>query len=384
MKKLFFASIIFLLLSFISAKAEPSVSRGVEIIRQKSIFCKNTRLENTYTFSIKDFEQALGKSFDQIVIKAVPENCTLKFGVDEIVKNTVIPKNEISALRCIPHTPTDNVDISFNTTTDFTETDYTLRLCPHEQNCAPAPQSLETFAGIAVYGTFPSDRVKIVENTENGTLTLSGSTFIYTPHADFNGEDTFSYKTYTECGALSEEELVKIRVRRPYRNLYFSDMVSHPAHAYAIKLFEKGAFNVLPTDLPAFEPEKPLSRAVFTQWALCVLGIETEDKDFAKEVFANGENPEKAIDTAVDLGILRGEQVGNKSIISPDRPITLAEASVILCRILAPEKEAFADGGSWYTGALDYLENTVPLSSHLSPDTALTRADGALILGSLI
>lgn len=388
MKKLFFASIIFILLSFISARAEPSFSRGIDILRQKSVFCKSTSLDNTYTFSKDDFEEALGKSFEKIVIKSIPENCTLKFGVDEVKRGAVISKSEISALRCIPHTQADDIDISFNTSESFSDSNYTFRLCPHENDCTATPQSLDTFSAVSIYGTLPSENVKITETAENGTLTLSGNTFIYTPHADFSGEDSFSYKALTECGALSNEELVKIRVRRPYKNLYFSDMISNPAHAFAIKLLEKGALEVpiSQNTPPVFNPDQPLTRADFTEWALAVFGINTAEKsEYVKEAFAD-ENSlvNTAVTTAINLGILRGEKNNSEILISPDAPITLSEASVIVCRILAPEKEVFSQNEKWYTGALNFLETAAHIPSYLSPDTPLTRGEGALILSSFI
>lgn len=61
-------------------------------------------------------------------------------------------------------------------------------------------------------GTLDADSVQIVSNPENGSVSLSSGSATYTPNADFNGTDSFTYVVADDGGALSAGATVTLTV----------------------------------------------------------------------------------------------------------------------------------------------------------------------------
>ncbi len=351
MKKLFSCIALLILCLSPCCLALAPLSHGLDIIRAKSSHTVSVHESKAYTFSKEDFLQAVGGNFDEIVIKQIADSGVLKFGVDEICAGAVILKSELSALRFIPDGTKDAV-FTFNTHSKSSGSDYTMILCCEKGDVPEAAGAeYETYKAVAVIQDLseindPSLSYHVVTTCKNGKLSMEkDGRFVYTPSANFIGRDSFEYCVKNECGQVSSPEKVEIRVRRPWRNLVFSDMIGRENHAEAIKLCETGCekITVNSDGKPVFFPDAPLSRAEFVYWAMTSSGVEfSESESDIEEVFADKDSvsPEYAacISSAVKLGYIKGRNCNGTSLIEADSQITLGEAVTVASRILEDEK----------------------------------------------
>ncbi len=356
MVKRFFACAVLCIALSPLALAAP-LSRGIDILRTKTSYTIAVESAKTYTFSKEDFVSCIGCSFDKIVIKTLPDNGILKFGVDEVEKGAVISKSEIGALRFIPYeSASEDAAFTFNVHENSTDSDYTLRLCT-DRNSAPTahPAEFETFRAVAVFNSLSGEddaegfSYHAVSAPENGTLTLrADGSFVYTPKTNFVGKDSFEFCIKDSHGALSDTQKVEIRVRRPWRNLCFSDMVNSPSHAAAIKLCASGIekITVNSEGKPVFMGEDALSRAEFVLWVMKAQGISLPESGDIEEVFldADSVSPEHraAVSYAIKLGYIKGREANGASVIEPDSQITLAEAKTVIARVTLAEDDTDA------------------------------------------
>ncbi len=374
MPKKLLTSLLFVLILTASVSAAP-LSHALDIIRSKVSHTVSVHETKAYSFSREDFYTAVGAPFDKVVVKSLPETGILKFGVDEIGVGAVIPKSELSALRYLPEEDFRSpVSFTFNTHTSHAKSDYTLTLSPAESETPVANSGYyETYRSVAVVKDLSEINGEgytyhAVTGAEHGTLAMSeGGRFTYTPYSNFTGRDEFEYCIKDENGNVSKSEKVEIRVRRPWKNLCFTDMVGREGHAEAIKLCETGCADVIlnTEGKPIFMPDAPLSRAEFVSWAMSLSGIEYDKAPLdTVNVFLDADtiSPkyESAVCAAVGLGYIRGRDVSGQSLIEADAQIRLDEAITVISRI---------------------LETSTPVKADTK---ALTRGEGASLIFKLL
>ena len=157
----------------------------------------------------------------------------------------------------------------------------------------------------------------------------------------------------------------------------FKDIANHPARAEIAYMANKGYVKGMTETM--FGPELPLTRAQFV--ALLARTFEWELPASPKLPFRDNipEYARGAIQAAVANGLVKGYE---DNTFRPDRPVTRAEAAVILDRLLAKQANApaLADQKSWPSWAAQSISNMVglglvdPISGTYQPDKAMTRA----------
>ena len=345
LKRIF--AILLLPLALSSATYASTLSRGIDVLRTQSSYTVSVAPMKTHTFTVEEFSDCIGCDFDEIFIKSLPDTGVLKLGVDKVLVGTRVLKSDVRALRFIPYDgETKDTSFTFNTHGGFSDSDYTLTLCS-DSSPAPVsnPLSLETYRAIPVFSTLSgkgdSLTFQILKNTKNGTLTLSADgSFVYTPKKDFVGKDSFEFCVKDACGKVSAPERVELRVRRPWRNLCFTDMVGSPYHFAAIEVCRLGIQEITynPKGEPIFAGDEPLTRAEFVFWAMKASGEDlSSEKNDAESVFhgigSTFPRYESAISAAVKLGVIRGRESDGVVSLALDEKITSAEAKTVISRL---------------------------------------------------
>ncbi|GAA4356230.1 Ig-like domain-containing protein [Kangiella marina] len=165
------------------------------------------------TAASADFTLDEDTSIDESVSATDPEGDDITFGIVTEPSNGTVT---ISANGLFTYEPA----LNFNGQDSFTfsakdvhggKAEATVTLTVNVVNDAPVanPVNLSTGTETEVSGDFEASDPDGDEltynhtNPENGSLTVSGSSFVYTPNEGFSGEDTFEYTAMDASGAES-------------------------------------------------------------------------------------------------------------------------------------------------------------------------------------
>lgn len=164
---------------------------------------------------------------------------------------------------------------------------------------------------------------------------------------------------------------------QPANHAAFTDIANHPARAEISYMANKGYVKGM-TDT-TFGPELSLTRAQFV--ALLARTFEWELPSSTQLAFADSipEYARGAVQVAVANGFVQGYE---DNTFRPDRPVTRAEAAVILDRVLQKTASAgsVADQNSWPSWAASSISNMVglglidPVGGKFEPNKNMTRA----------
>ncbi len=400
-------------LLFTVASSAASLSPAIDIIRNKTTVVKTGTVNSEVTFSPEDFEKALNiKKCNRITILSLPpsEDGTLKIGGLDMLEGQTVSRNNISMMRFLPSS-NDIIETSF-TFKLSDSTDTFGNLCKISLtdgvNITPIAEddTVKTYKNITVFGTLPGsdadgDKLtyEILEAPGDGILTLLDSTrgkFMYTPIGDFTGKDRFEYCVKDEYGNVSESAVVKLKVDKPYKNIFFSDMKGHWAHVSAINMVRAGIMNVeVNSDSkPVFNPDKELTRSEFLVMAMKLFGdkIDVDAISYTEfsDDYAIPTDMKGFISAAYDNGIIRGYTTESGVYFMPEEKITRAEAAVILTRLIdVPDtnevsRTVFSDKGavpSWAQLGMQALVSCGILKGtddgYLMPGAVITRSQAA-------
>lgn len=268
-----------------------------------------------------------------------------------------------------------------------------------KNDLAHAPEAanleLETYRGTSVGGTLTAtdpegEAVTYSLATEpmKGTVELhEDGTFVYTPKENKRGKDYFGYKATDTQGNTSQEATVIIRIRKQKSGVTYDDMTGRAEGCAAVCLAEEG---VLVGQCVAghwlFQPEAAVERGEFLAMCLSMRG-----EPVLQSVMTTGFGDDKAIpawakgyvSTARMNGAVLGASDGRKIIFDAHRPITHAEAAVILNRMLAPEEVSFTQSEAvpaWAAQAVANLTDCGVIAPEQVGGEALTRAECAVML----
>ncbi len=268
-------------------------------------------------------------------------------------------------------------------------------------NSAPVARNIEltTYRGIAVTGSFTcldpeGDPVTYSVDREprKGVVEVDGDSFTYTPYDGKKGKDTFTYVAADGAGNISEPASVTITIKKQETNVVYSDLDGDPARYAATVLAEEGIF--VGEKLGSrylFRPEAAVTRGEFLVMCMNLRGGELLDG-----IVRTGFNDDELIPvwqkpyvtTALTQDIISGSATGDGTIVfSADRPITFAEASVIVDNCLGITDVALTEDAApaWAAQAAGNLSSCdiIDASAGVSAST-LTRADAAqMLLGAL-
>lgn len=264
-----------------------------------------------------------------------------------------------------------------------------------------SPIAGETYAG--VYLELPlaatdsdGDAVlfKLVDAPRRGTAKIDGSTLQYTPTDTKTGTDKFSYAAVDTSGKVSEPAEIKIKIRKNSAKMTYADMSSDSAHYAALCLSQEGVFTGERIGASYFfHPESPVTRSEFIAMASALADLPVEQTiqtDFSDDAGLSAW-AKPYISAAANTGIISGYQTAaGVSEIRGDRPITAAEASVIVSNLLEedpdlPLQAAMIENDTapiWAVSATARLSaaKILPDAAKADPSTEITRKTACEIL----
>lgn len=268
---------------------------------------------------------------------------------------------------------------------------------------AHAPQAenlqIETYRNTSVGGTLQAvdpegEAVTFTLTTEpmKGTVELhDDGTFTYTPNENKKGKDYFGYKAADTEGNVSQEATVIIRIRKQKTDVVYDDMDGRAEGRDAVLLAENGVFvGQCVAGHWLFDPERTVDRDEFLAMCLAVQGEPT-----LQGVMTTGFGDDEAIEawaksyvsTARMHGAVQGYSDGKRMVFDAGRPITHAEAAVLLNRMFEPEEVSFTTSETvpaWAEQAVANLTDCGLFAADLRSNDPLTRAECAGMLAAIM
>ena len=408
MKKLIITVISsILIISTVICASAAIISPGLLVLSAEDPMVMSGMTGEPIAFTAKDFCRHLGiDSFDSITITSLPPENEGKLSIagEAVSENGVISFTE--AVRRV-FSPAEGVtESSFSFSVSNSCEAKCSVVLTEKINLAPAASSsltaLQTFAGMSVSGHMvasdPEGDALIYEITaqpQNGTLTFDKNSGDFTYTSDTTGGDSFSFCVKDTYGNYSDTANVKLYVTRNTTGISFTDMKGNGAYAAAVSMVDEGIMTTEEVDGSVyFSPTGEISRLDFLVCAMDILGANNLPK-VSSSGFADDEsipeNKKSYVYSAYKLGIINGISTANGELyFDPERPITRAEASVILNNIIgytATADYSFGDSvPAWASASFNAMYELGVLSpkgANANVFQALTRSECANILARL-
>ena len=177
----------------------------------------------------------------------------------------------------------------------------------------------------------------IIKYPEVGSIKVldeNSGEFVYTPPADYTGEDSFTYVARDEWGNFSKPCEVSISVTERLSEVVYTDMKNHKDYNAAVALTAVGAVDGrLIGDGVYFCPDDTVTKAEFLTMAMKCAGVSVDST--LTEVYFDDADKIPApmmsyVATAAKMGIAEGYFNGEELLFSPNSPITKYEAAMIM------------------------------------------------------
>ncbi len=387
----------------ILASAEPMVKGGL--------------VGQSVSFAVSDFAQALGTAdIEAITIISLPDrrDGTLKLSNMHVSAGQTVRAEYLHLLKFVPADESVR-EASFG----FSCGDYAggsviachIRITDKSNEAptvtSPAKTEVTTQKGVTVYGTLDGSDAEndelvyiVTSYPKNGTLTIidkNSGKFSYEPNESYCGKDSFRYVIRDCYGNYSYEDTVKIAVTEKMIELDYADMAGHSAYNAALTAAANSwMLGTLSGDGMYFTPDGTVSRGDFVAMAMKAAGVQV-NKNLTDTCFDdNAKIPTSVrsyVATAQEKGYVIGSFESDGLYFHAERPVTRAEAAVIVNRILDLDAPAsapvFSDAASipvWATDAIAALFDAGILEATeqgMSASAPLSRADAALMLASV-
>lgn len=384
-------------------------------------FAKSGLVTEAISFAPTDFVITSGSvGLSSVEVNSLPDSGAgrLMVGDTTLTVGDVVDMTAVSGMRFYSLTSPTVTDTSFTVTpvfSDGTKGDaVTINLSLlSAQNTAPVAQNMEitTYMNVPVTASFTATDAEgdaltyqLVDNPARGKVTLSSdgsATFTFSPYENKKGKDTFTYVAIDSAGNRSAEATVKVTIQKANTKVTYADMTDNIAQKASIRLAEDNIYvGECMNGEYFFCPDTAVSRSEFLAMAMKVAGLDKLDDttvtgfydDQSIQTWAKG-----YVSSALKDGMIEGtyDQDG-RIVFSPDSPITLAEATVVLNRVLAitdvsTDVAASSFGSSvpaWALQSAVNLESVGVISSSDMSSTAisasLTRGDAAQLLCSAL
>lgn len=338
-----------------------------------------TLYRTEYCFSEGDFSGTEMGGVDGIFVTAVPDAsiAIVKLGSRTICAGDTLTAASLNDLKLIP-TVDETCDAVLTYcpiygTYPASPTELTIRI-QSGKNEAPKANNLEfeTYKNIANDGKLSaSDKeggeltYQLADEPKRGTVTISSDgTFVYSPHENKVGEDSFTYTATDDAGNVSKPATVKIRILNPTEKMTFFDLSGDMSCFEAMWAQENGLCSGRAVGSNyCFCPQETVSRGEFLVMAMELFGISADTE--AKELpFADAaEVPEwmkPYLSAAVHRDIVHGIPGDNGLCFSSERPITGEEAAVMLQNILelpVPAAKSASSQPTWSANAVMALSD---------------------------
>ncbi len=425
MRKRIIISFCFLVISIVSlltvslmasAASEPmAVSHALHVIANDSSMAMAGVKGGKISFDAEDFARAMNLSkVGSITITELPSMADgeLLIGSTVLTSSQTISKSSISMLTYSPKSDTGAASY-FKFRTDESPYEIKCELYMLDKaNSAPtlsiAPElslDVSTHEGIKLYGTLSAYdpegddmMIEIVSYPKQGSLILidkNEGRYTYEPKENYTGEDSFKYVARDKYGNYSSSREVSLLVKSATTSVVYEDLLDSPYHNAALTMAEYRIMGAAEGSL--FVPDGTVTREDFLVMAMKSAGI-LEVTPTATTPFADTQDMSASgrayINTAYQLGYVKGTQVGGKLCYLPDQAITRAEAAVIVAKIIDAKAPAvtpvFADSSDIPTfarGAVASLNCMGILSDEggsIMASSDLKRGDAAEILARII
>ena len=416
MKKIFFFSIVFMLLFTTAAFASEKISPAIDIIANESTMVKSGILnDGEISFDVDDFDNPLGINVSSIKITSLPSDNCGKLMLDNlyVVENQVVYREDFSMLRFVS-TQSKPTEATFKFKPNGFDYEIECSLIPLSvTNLSPvasngAEVSAWTMKNIACFGTLlgydPEDdelEFEIVSYPKKALLCLTNKQtgdYIYTPYKNAKGKDSFSYRVRDSYGNYSEECVVEFKINRKDTTMAFNDVLETDLIAVST-VCEKSLMDYVKNidGSYSFNPNEEITREEFVTLIMRAMGAK-EAPEIDKTRFADDSEIASEykgyIESAFSLGIISGTVKDDGVHFDPKEPITLAEAAVIINKILGTKVTTsltvFSDDSeipSWARGAIESLTEAGILKKSegkISPNSPLTKAQTAQIILALL
>lgn len=274
------------------------------------------------------------------------------------------------------------------------------------ENAAPIAEnlSLTTYKGVAIFSRFAAvdpegDLVtfQIVDSPARGEVALDENdpaAFTYTPYEGKKGKDRFTYVAIDSNGNTSQPATVKIVIQKQKTAVSYSDMAGDPSHYAALRLAEAGVYTGRRVGtLYCFDPESSFTREEFLAMAMTAAGS-APLQDVSLTGFYDDGDISAWAKGYVSAALVQGAVCGSRNdagqtVFAPDRPVTQAEAAVIIDRLLAPGDVSAAalsaeTAPAWAYQSVVNMEAVSVLRSSADLAKPLTHAGAAEMLSAML
>ena len=382
-------------------------------------FAKNGTAAEVFTFSPSDFLVEAGEAeLDSIVLTSLPDAGAgvLTLNGADVAAGDAVAMDDVSGLRFYPNASPTVASTQFTFAPIFSDgsagADVAVGLyLLTAENGAPIAENLEisTYKNVAVTGTLAAVdpegdllTFRLVDKPARGSVALSedgSAQFVYTPYEDKTGKDSFTYVAVDAVGNTSQPATVKVKIEKASTKVAYADMDGVSAYRSALRLAEEGVLiGEQVGGVYYFRPEELVTRDQFVTMAMHTVGLEALEgvtvtgfaDDAAIPTWAKG-----YVSSALKSGLVQGTIDETGVVFQGERPITKAEASVLLDRMLqvtdASVTTLFPDldaAPAWAYQAAVNLETVGVLQTaadgSLCLDEQLTRAQAAdMLCGAL-
>ncbi|WP_305849786.1 Ig-like domain-containing protein [Pseudoflavonifractor sp. MSJ-37] len=322
-------------------------------------FSKNALAGQTISFSADDLrvEAAGGVSLDQLVIASLPDPAAgvLTLGGIPLGAGDTVALSAVDGLAFRPagdeaRRASFTFAPVFSNGTSGREVSVDLILLA-EENSAPVAEelSLTTYKDTALTARFAAVdpegdllTYRLVDKPARGAVELpadGSDCFVYTPYEGKTGRDSFTYVATDAVGNTSAPAKVTVKIQKPSTKVRYADMDGDAAANAALRLAEAGIFvGERMGDRYLFRPEAAVSRSQFVAMVMAAAQVETLE-DVSRTGFADDSSiPQWAkpyAASALRAGLVQGvRDEAGQTVFRPDAPVTRAEASVLLDRVL--------------------------------------------------
>ena len=217
-----------------------------------------------------------------------------------------------------------------------------------KENKAPVAEdsSLETYKNLPNTGKLKASDPEnqpvtftVIRQPRRGTVTISeDGSFTYTPKKNKVGVDSFVYTAADPAGKVSREATVTITILKPGDETQYTDTVGKDCRFAAEWMKQTGIFTGETVGESAcFSPERQVTRGEFVTMLVKALDIPVDEE--VKQTGYTDEVPgwlQPYLAAAVRSGLTDGME--NQQVFEADRPITAAEADVLLKNALNREE----------------------------------------------
>lgn len=370
-----------------------------------SAFSKNALPGQAVSFASDDFVVESGnKALDSILISTLPDyDCgVLTLAGTEVPAGTAVSLSALGGLRFQALRNPAVAATAFTFTPIFSDgtagADVTVNLyLLSGENGAPVAENLSmtTYRNVPVTGQFAAVdpegdllTFRLTEKPARGSVALSeegGHTFVYTPYENKTGKDTFTYVAVDAVGNQSAPATVSIRIEKPKTRVTYADLDGSDVQNAAIRLAEEEIFvGECMNGTYFFRPDQAVTRSEFVAMALNLAGEEAL-VTISRTGFADDDTIPTWAKGYAAAGLKSGAVKGSfgedgQVVFQPSAPVTRAEATVLLNRLLRVTDVAvptfYADSTAipaWAWQAAVNLETAGVL--HADEDGALCLSD---------